>query len=228
MFVYKAWNLPRLEEASMALPGDGAIALAAGQRYDIKVEYYERGGGATLEEWLMAAEYIVSSGNPNVILCERGIRTFETYTRNTMDLAAVPLLHHLTHLPVIVDPSHAAGRRDLVEPLSLAAAAVGAEGINVARVELEAGWAEPIGVRLGAEAAHEEDRKVVGAAAEVVRNDALTPAERRRARDADNARRRHDNAVCSRPEFRGSPLRNTPIDKAKQRHQKQRFRVASN
>ena len=65
----------------------------------------KRGYGATIEEWLMAAEYIVSSGNPNVILCERGIRTFETYTRNTMDLAAVPLLHHLTHLPVIVDPS---------------------------------------------------------------------------------------------------------------------------
>src|SRR5438094_3963985 len=63
----------------------------------------KRGYGATVEEWLMAAEYIVSSGNPNVILCERGIRTFETYTRNTMDLAAVPLLHHLTHLPVIVD-----------------------------------------------------------------------------------------------------------------------------
>ena len=65
----------------------------------------KRGFGATVEEWLMAAEYIVSAGNPNVILCERGIRTFETYTRNTMDLAAVPLLHHLTHLPVIVDPS---------------------------------------------------------------------------------------------------------------------------
>ena len=70
----------------------------------------KRGYGATVEEWLMAAEYIVSSGNPNVILCERGIRTFETYTRNTMDLAAVPLLHHLTHLPVIVDPSHATGQ----------------------------------------------------------------------------------------------------------------------
>ena len=70
----------------------------------------KRGYGATVEEWLMAAEYIVSSGNPNVILCERGIRTFETYTRNTMDLAAVPLLNRLTHLPVIVDPSHATGQ----------------------------------------------------------------------------------------------------------------------
>ena len=79
----------------------------------------------------MAAEYIVSSGNPNVILCERGIRTFETYTRNTLDLAAVPLLHHLTHLPVIVDPSHATGKRWLVRPLALGGVAVGADGVMV-------------------------------------------------------------------------------------------------
>ena len=79
----------------------------------------------------MAAEYIVSSGNPNVILCERGIRTFETYTRNTMDLAAVPLLHHLTHLPVIVDPSHATGKRWLVKPLAIGGVAVGADGVMV-------------------------------------------------------------------------------------------------
>ena len=79
----------------------------------------------------MAAEYIVSSGNPSVILCERGIRTFETYTRNTMDLAAVPLLHHLTHLPVIVDPSHATGKRWLVKPLALGGIAVGADGVMV-------------------------------------------------------------------------------------------------
>ncbi len=91
----------------------------------------KRGYGATIEEWLMAAEYIVSSGNPNVILCERGIRTFETYTRNTLDIAAVPLLHHLTHLPVIIDPSHATGKRWLVKPLALAAVAVGADGIMV-------------------------------------------------------------------------------------------------
>jgi 3-deoxy-7-phosphoheptulonate synthase len=91
----------------------------------------KRGYGATVEEWLMAAEYIVSSGNPNVILCERGIRTFETYTRNTMDLAAVPLLHHLTHLPVIVDPSHATGKRWLVKPLALGGIAVGADGVMV-------------------------------------------------------------------------------------------------
>jgi 3-deoxy-7-phosphoheptulonate synthase len=91
----------------------------------------KRGLSATIEEWLMAAEYIVSSGNPNVILCERGIRTFETYTRNTLDLAAVPLLHRLTHLPVIVDPSHATGKRWLVPPMALAAVAGGADGIMV-------------------------------------------------------------------------------------------------
>src|SRR6187200_2417923 len=91
----------------------------------------KRGFMATVEEWLMAAEYIVSSGNPNVILCERGIRTFETYTRNTLDLSAVPLLHHLTHLPVIVDPSHATGKRYLVKPLAIGGIAVGADGVMV-------------------------------------------------------------------------------------------------
>jgi 3-deoxy-7-phosphoheptulonate synthase len=91
----------------------------------------KRGYGATVEEWLMAAEYVVSSGNPNVILCERGIRTFETYTRNTLDLAAVPLLHRLTHLPVIVDPSHATGKRWLVKPLAIGGVAVGADGVMV-------------------------------------------------------------------------------------------------
>jgi 3-deoxy-7-phosphoheptulonate synthase len=91
----------------------------------------KRGYGATVEEWLMAAEYIVSSGNPNVLLCERGIRTFETYTRNTLDLAAVPLLHRLTHLPVVVDPSHATGKRWLVRPLALGGVAVGADGVMV-------------------------------------------------------------------------------------------------
>ncbi len=91
----------------------------------------KRGFGATIEELLMAAEYIVAAGNPNVILCERGIRTFETYTRNTLDLGAVPLLHHLTHLPVIVDPSHATGKRWLVKPLSIGGVAVGADGIMV-------------------------------------------------------------------------------------------------
>ena len=91
----------------------------------------KRGASATLEELLMAAEYVLKEGNPNVLLCERGIRTFETAYRYTLDLTAVPVLKELTHLPVIVDPSHAAGRRSLVTPLSLAAAAAGADGIIV-------------------------------------------------------------------------------------------------
>ena len=91
----------------------------------------KRGPSATLEELLMAAEYILKEGNESVMLCERGIRTFETAHRFTLDLMAVPALKDLTHLPVIVDPSHAAGKRDFVEPLSLAAAGVGADGIIV-------------------------------------------------------------------------------------------------
>jgi 3-deoxy-7-phosphoheptulonate synthase len=91
----------------------------------------KRGLSSTLDELLMAAEYILKEGNRNVMLCERGIRTFETAYRFTLDLMAVPVLKELTHLPVIVDPSHAAGRRELVVPLSLAAAAVGADGIIV-------------------------------------------------------------------------------------------------
>ena len=91
----------------------------------------KRGLSATLEKLLMAAEYVLKEGNPNVILCERGIRTFETAYRFTLDLMAVPVLKELSHLPVIVDPSHAAGRRDLVMPLSLAAAAAGADGLIV-------------------------------------------------------------------------------------------------
>ncbi len=91
----------------------------------------KRGLSSTLDELLMAAEYILKEGNPNVMLCERGIRTFETAYRFTLDLMAVPVLKELSHLPVIVDPSHAAGRRELVLPLSLAAAAAGADGIIV-------------------------------------------------------------------------------------------------
>jgi 3-deoxy-7-phosphoheptulonate synthase len=91
----------------------------------------KRGNMATIKEFLMSAEYIVTNGNSNVILCERGIRTFETATRNTQDLSAVPVIKQLSHLPVIVDPSHATGRRDLIEPLSKAAVAVGADGLLV-------------------------------------------------------------------------------------------------
>lgn len=89
----------------------------------------KRGMSATIEEWLMAAEYIISEGNGRVILCERGIRTFETATRNTLDLSAVPLVKRLSHLPIIVDPSHATGDRELVPSMSLAAIAAGADGL---------------------------------------------------------------------------------------------------
>jgi 3-deoxy-7-phosphoheptulonate synthase len=91
----------------------------------------KRGAGNTIEELLMSAEYILSEGNRDVILCERGIRTIETYTRNTLDLAAVPVIKKLSHLPVVVDPSHAAGRWDLVAPMSLAAVAAGADGLII-------------------------------------------------------------------------------------------------
>jgi 3-deoxy-7-phosphoheptulonate synthase len=90
-----------------------------------------RGMSATLEEFLAAAEYIVLEGNANVILCERGIRTFERALRNTLDLGVVPYLRQVTHLPVVVDPSHALGRRDLVIPMSKAAIVVGASGVMV-------------------------------------------------------------------------------------------------
>src|SRR5262245_33265288 len=91
----------------------------------------KRGLSATIKECLLSAEYIVAHGNPNVILCERGIRTFETATRNTCDIVAVPVLNQLTHLPVIVDPSHATGKRDLVPPVVRAAVAIGADGVIV-------------------------------------------------------------------------------------------------
>ena len=91
----------------------------------------KRGLANTLQELLMSAEYIMSEGNENVILCERGIRSFETYTRNTLDLSAIPVLRELTHLPVIVDPSHATGKARLVPPMAAAAAAAGADGIMV-------------------------------------------------------------------------------------------------
>ena len=91
----------------------------------------KRGLANTLQELLMSAEYIMSEGNENVILCERGIRSFETYTRNTLDLSAVPVLHELTHLPVVVDPSHATGKSRLVPPMAAAAVAAGADGIMV-------------------------------------------------------------------------------------------------
>ncbi len=91
----------------------------------------KRGMSSTIEEWLMAAEYIAQRGNLDIVMCERGIRTFDKSTRNTLDISAVPIVHELSHLPVVVDPSHSGGRRDLVVPLSRAAIAVGADGIIV-------------------------------------------------------------------------------------------------
>ena len=91
----------------------------------------KRGLANTMKELLMSAEYIMAGGNDRIILCERGIRTFETYTRNTLDLSAVPMLHELTHLPVIVDPSHATGAARLVKPMAMAAAAAGADGLMI-------------------------------------------------------------------------------------------------
>ncbi len=89
----------------------------------------KRGLAATIEEWLLAAEYLVAAGNPNVILCERGIRSFDPHTRNVLDLSCVPLLHELTHLPIIIDPSHATGRRELVPAMARASIAAGADGL---------------------------------------------------------------------------------------------------
>ena len=91
----------------------------------------KRGLSSTYEEWIMSAEYIMSEGNENVILCERGIRTFETYTRNTLDVSAIPAVKQMSHLPVVVDPSHAAGMYWMVEPLALAAVAAGADGLII-------------------------------------------------------------------------------------------------
>jgi 3-deoxy-7-phosphoheptulonate synthase len=91
----------------------------------------KRGMYSTLNEWLHCAEYILAEGNPNVVLCERGIRTFETYTRNTLDLSMIPAVKEVTHLPVIADPSHGTGRLSLIEPMSLAAIAAGADGLII-------------------------------------------------------------------------------------------------
>ena len=99
--------------------------------HTLKPVLLKRGMSATIQELLMSAEYVMASGNPNVILCERGIRTFETALRNTLDLGVVPLLHRLSHLPVVVDPSHATGYAHMVEPVAVAAAAIGADGLII-------------------------------------------------------------------------------------------------
>ena len=91
----------------------------------------KRGISATIEEWLLSSEYVLSEGNPNIVLCERGIRTFERYTRNTLDISAIPVVHQLSHLPVVADPSHGTGLRDKVAPMARAAVAAGADGLII-------------------------------------------------------------------------------------------------
>lgn len=132
-----------MEPAQVALVAETADVLQIGarnmQNFPLlkeigragKPTMLKRGLSATIEEWLMAAEYIMHAGNPNVILCERGIRTFETATRNTLDLSAIPVIKRQSHLPVIADPSHGTGHRYLVEPMALAAAAAGADGLLI-------------------------------------------------------------------------------------------------
>lgn len=107
------------------------LLLAAGRHTAKRPVLLKRGLSSTIEEWLLAAEYIVASGNPNVILCERGIRSYDGQTRNVLDLSCVPLLHELTHLPIIVDPSHATGKRELVPTMSRASIAAGANGLII-------------------------------------------------------------------------------------------------
>jgi 3-deoxy-7-phosphoheptulonate synthase len=106
-----------------------ALLQAVGQAG--KPVLLKRGMTATIEEWLMAAEYIAQRGNLDIVLCERGIRSFEPSVRNTLDVSAVPLVHALSHLPCVIDPSHAAGRKELVLPLTRAAIGVGADGVMV-------------------------------------------------------------------------------------------------
>ncbi len=107
------------------------LLLAAGRHAVKRPVLLKRGLSSTIDEWLLAAEYIVASGNPNVILCERGIRSYDQQTRNVLDLTCVPLLHELTHLPILVDPSHATGKRELVPTMSRASIAAGADGLII-------------------------------------------------------------------------------------------------
>jgi 3-deoxy-7-phosphoheptulonate synthase len=123
-----AEHVDMLQIGSRNMANVGLLQAAGGAGRPVLLK---RGMSATLEEWLMAAEYIAQRGNLDIVLCERGIRTFETAYRNTLDLSAVPAVQATSHLPVIVDPSHAAGRKDLVVPLARAAIAVGADGVLV-------------------------------------------------------------------------------------------------
>ena len=135
---FPIWNIPvkhpvnlAYEAATADLADVNMIDLLKAVGRTKKPILLKRGMSATIQEWIMAAEYIMSEGNPNVIFCERGIRTFETYTRNTLDLSVVPIIKERTHLPIIIDPSHAAGDYKLIESLSLAAIAAGADGLII-------------------------------------------------------------------------------------------------
>ncbi len=140
----------------------------------------KRGMAATLEEFLMAAEYVMSEGNYNVILCERGVRTFADHTRNTLDLSIVPAVHRLSHLPIIVDPSHGTGKRDKVTPLSRAAAAVGADGLII-EVHTDPDRALSDGVQSMYPAHFEEWMREVAAIAPVVHRSMPEPLAARQA-----------------------------------------------
>lgn len=132
--IMNANHLPLFEEVDMIQVGARNM-----QNFELLKELgktkkpilLKRGLANTIKELLMSAEYIMAEGNTNIVLCERGIRSFETYTRNTLDVSAVPLLHDLTHLPVVIDPSHATGIAKLVEPMALAGAACGADGLMI-------------------------------------------------------------------------------------------------
>ncbi len=132
--IMNANHLPLFEEVDVIQVGARNM-----QNFDLLKELgktrkpilLKRGLASTLKEFLMSAEYIMSEGNENIILCERGIRTYETYTRNTMDISAIPALHELSHLPVIADPSHATGKAKLVRPMALSSAAAGADGLMI-------------------------------------------------------------------------------------------------
>ena len=134
MIIYKASKREFIEHVDLVQIGARNM-----QNFDLlkavgkinKPILLKRGLSATIEEWIMSAEYIMAAGNPNVILCERGIRTFEKYTRNTLDLAVIPIIKEKTHLPIVIDPSHATGDWKLVEASSLAAIAAGADGLII-------------------------------------------------------------------------------------------------
>ena len=155
----------------------------------------KRGLSATIEEWLLSAEYILSGGNTDVILCERGIRTFETATRNTFDISAIPVVKKLSHLPIVADPSHGAGRRDMVAPMARAAVAAGADGADHRSALRSGSRAE----RRRAVDVPGAVRPADGGAADHRAGDRPQHLPRDPWRDAGGARRRHGHFRSSNP-----------------------------